>query len=78
MEEAASKSDRIIPVFHSYSGIPGGEAAVELDEETKKKVQRLVYLCAFVLEQGTALTTRSAGQVAPWARIKVSSCTPPR
>lgn len=71
MEEAASKSDRVIPVFHSYSGIPGGEAAAEVSEATKKKIQRLVYLCAFAIPQGTGLTTKSNGKVSPWATIVV-------
>lgn len=72
IEEAALNSAQIILVFHSYGGVPGGEAAAELSEAAKEKVQRLVYMCAFVIEQGTAVTTASKGQVAPWAALEAS------
>ncbi|WPB03967.1 uncharacterized protein RHO25_008611 [Cercospora beticola] len=68
LEQAAAESDTIVPVCHSYGGVVGGEAAVELSENAKNKVQRIVYLCAIVLEQGNSLTTRTNGQVASWAR----------
>ncbi|KAM3424973.1 hypothetical protein BST61_g6944 [Cercospora zeina] len=68
LEQAAAGSDQVIPVCHSYGGVVGGEAAAELSENAKTKVQRLVYLCAVVIPQGTAVTTRTNGRVAPWAR----------
>lgn len=71
LEQAASESEIVIPVLHSDAGAPGGEAAAELSDAAKRKVQRLVYLCAFVIERGTAVHTYSGGQVAPWAMNKV-------
>ncbi|GIZ42452.1 hypothetical protein CKM354_000572200 [Cercospora kikuchii] len=68
LEQAAAESDTIVPVCHSYGGVVGGEAAAELSEKAKTKVQRIVYLCAIVLQQGNSLTTRTNGQVASWAR----------
>lgn len=67
LEIAASQSTSIVPVFHSYAGIPGSEAVAELSEFAKKKVLRLIYLAAFIIPQGTALTTGSGGRTAPWA-----------
>lgn len=73
LEQAAAESDTIIPVCHSYGGVVGGEAAAELSENAKNKVQRIVYLCAIVVQQGNSLTTRTNGQVASWARHEVRS-----
>lgn len=56
LEKLASTSDRIIPVFHSYSGAPGGDAVAELSSAAKSKIERLVYL--------TAIAARPGGTVA--------------
>lgn len=68
LEGAASQSETIAPVFHSYSGLPGSDAVAELSEPARKKVLRLVYLASFALPQGTAFTPPSA-QMAPWASV---------
>ncbi|GIZ41149.1 hypothetical protein CKM354_000446400 [Cercospora kikuchii] len=52
LENLASTSDRIIPVFHSYSGAPGGDAVAELSSAAKSKIERLVYLTAIAAQPG--------------------------
>lgn len=69
LETAASQSSSIVPVFHSYAGIPGSEAVAELSESAKKKVLRLIYLAAILIPQGTALTTGSGGKTAAWSAV---------
>jgi hypothetical protein len=67
-ETAATDADRVIGVFHSYGGVPGSDAVAQLTDNTKAKISRLVYLAAFVIEQGTAIMTPTGGRPAPWAR----------
>ena len=67
VEEAASKHDNIALVFHSYGGVPGGEAAAQLSPTAASKVKHMIYLAAFVLRAGNAATTRSGGKTAPWS-----------
>lgn len=69
LETAASQSSSIVPVFHSYAGIPGSDAVAELSESAKEKVLRLVYLAAFIIPEGTALLTGSGGKTAPWVAL---------
>jgi pimeloyl-ACP methyl ester carboxylesterase len=69
-ESAAATADRIIGVFHSYGGVPGSEGVAELTTATRSKIVRLVYLAAFVIEQGTALYTPTGGRPAPWSRLE--------
>ncbi|CAK1358670.1 hypothetical protein CB0940_06751 [Cercospora beticola] len=52
LENLASTSDRIIPVFHSYSGAPGGDAVAEMSSAAKSKIERLVYLTAIAAQPG--------------------------
>ena len=71
IEAAAKTADAIVLLFHSYGGIPGSEAVAEVSEEAKKKIIHLVYLAAFLIDQGQALTTPSGGKTAPWSRKDV-------
>ncbi|PIA99510.1 hypothetical protein CB0940_02351 [Cercospora beticola] len=68
LERAAITSDKVIPVFHSYGGMPGGEAAAELSDHAKAKMHCLVYMCAFLVPAGKALLTDTNGAMAPFSR----------
>ncbi|KAK4539407.1 hypothetical protein LTR36_010970 [Oleoguttula mirabilis] len=61
LEAAAATSDAILPVFHSYAGVPGSEAVAALSNSAKAKIPRLVYLAAFVLEPGTNVLAADGG-----------------
>ncbi|KAK4504492.1 hypothetical protein PRZ48_005408 [Zasmidium cellare] len=65
---AASHSDTVIPVFHSYGGIPGSDAVADLSPAAKKKVLRLVFIGSFIFPAGTALLSLSGGKTAAWAQ----------
>ncbi|KAK8169812.1 Alpha/beta hydrolase fold-1 [Phyllosticta citrichinensis] len=67
-----------VVIFHSYSGLPGGEAMKGLDRTSRAQaglkgaVVRLVYLAAFFAETGMALIDYLGGQDLPWFDVQVS------
>lgn len=69
--KAAITSDKVIPVLHSYGGMPGGEAAAELSDHARGKIHCLVYVCAFLVPVGKALLTDTNGVMAPFSRVEV-------
>ncbi|KAH9828055.1 alpha/beta hydrolase [Teratosphaeria destructans] len=78
VEKAAETAESILPVFHSYAGVPGSEAAAELSQPARDKIVRLVYVMAFVIDQGTSLTDSLGGMLAPWAVHSGGVCSVPR
>ncbi|KAF2168582.1 hypothetical protein M409DRAFT_21332 [Zasmidium cellare ATCC 36951] len=68
LETAASHSPTIVPVFHSYGGIPGSDAAAELSEAAKNKVLRLIFIGSFIFPANTSLLSLSGGKTASWAQ----------
>lgn len=76
LEKLASTSDRIIPVFHSYSGAPGGDAVAELSSAAKSKVERLVYLTAIAAQPGGTVAGIPNGEGMN-IRVEVSIVHPP-
>lgn len=69
IEEVASTSDSIMPVLHSYAGVPGSEAVAELSQETAKKIKHIVYLAAFAIPAGEGLSTPSGGHLIPEVKL---------
>ncbi|KAK8430146.1 Alpha/beta hydrolase family-domain-containing protein [Phyllosticta citricarpa] len=65
-----------VVVFHSYSGLPGGEAVKNLDRSSRAQagqtgaVVRLVYLAAFFADPGMALIDYLGGQDLPWFEVQ--------
>jgi pimeloyl-ACP methyl ester carboxylesterase len=55
IEEAATASDSILPVFHSYGGVAGSGAVAQLSPYTAKKITRLVFLASFVVQCGSSV-----------------------
>ncbi|KAF2768947.1 alpha/beta-hydrolase [Teratosphaeria nubilosa] len=76
-KKAAETAESILPVFHSYAGVPGSEAAAELSKPARDKIVRLVYVMAFVIDQGTSLTDSLGGMLAPWAVQHGGVCSVP-
>lgn len=70
-----------IVVFHSYSGLPGGEAMEGLDRASREQaglmgaVVRLVYFAAFFAETGMASIDYLGSQDLPWFEVQVSRLT---
>jgi pimeloyl-ACP methyl ester carboxylesterase len=62
---AIDRSDEpTVVVAHSYGGIPTTEAATGAPQ-----VRHLVYLCAFMLDEGESLLGALQGQSPPWIAI---------
>lgn len=45
----------VVPVFHSYGGIPGSDALAILTPDQKSKIPRAVYISSFIVEKGSSL-----------------------
>lgn len=75
--ELAKNYERILPVFHSYAGIPGSEALAELPDAVRFKVVNVVYLAALVLPQGTSLTGPTRDRLSPWVITRHGFCAVP-
>lgn len=54
-EAAAQGATSIIPVLHSYGGIPGFEALATLTPEEKARILRVVCISAFIVPKGGSL-----------------------
>ena len=62
----------VVVVCHSYGGIPGGGAARGLSKEVRAAEGRkggvigIIYMCAFVVPEGSSLLVMMGGQHAPY------------
>lgn len=64
----------VVPVFHSYGGIPGSDALALLTPEQKTKITKAVYISSFVVKKGSSLA--GVQDEIPWySQTEVS--TPP-
>lgn len=55
VDAIAQGATSIIPVFHSYGGIPGFEALASLTPDQKRSITRVVCISAFVITRGNSL-----------------------
>ena len=68
----------VVLLTHSYSGGPGAMAAKGLSVTERRALGRrggiigLIYICAFIAEEGQSLLSASGGQFAPWVIQYVS------
>ena len=69
----------VILVVHSYGGVPGCQTVRGLEKSTLMKegqkggVVQVLFIAAFVLEQGQCVVEVLGGGLPPWARAEVSS-----
>jgi pimeloyl-ACP methyl ester carboxylesterase len=57
VDAIANGSDNVVPVFHSYGGIPGFEALATLTDEEKSKIPRVICISAFIVPKGDSLVS---------------------
>jgi alpha-beta hydrolase superfamily lysophospholipase len=57
LDAIAEGATSIVPVFHSYGGIPGFEALASLTPEQKLAISRVVCISAFVLRKGDSVVS---------------------
>lgn len=79
IEKLADEGKKVVVVAHSYGGIVCTNAVEHLDYAERQKkgkaggVIMLVYMCAFVLKQGTSLLQSIGGHYLPWTHVQVRS-----
>ncbi|KAK8199727.1 Alpha/beta hydrolase fold-1 [Phyllosticta capitalensis] len=82
VKEVVDSGRDAVVVFHSYSGLPGGEAMKGLDRSSRAQaglqgaVIRLVYLAAFFADPGMALIDYLGGQDLPWFDVQDKKVRP--
>lgn len=57
LDAIASGSESVVPIFHSYGGIPGFEALATLTDEEKSKIPKVVCISAFIVPKGDSLVS---------------------
>ncbi|RMZ67766.1 signal peptide protein [Pyrenophora seminiperda CCB06] len=75
LERLADDGKEIVLVVHSYGGMVGQNALVDLGYKQRKAAGKkggviiLVYLAAFVAPKGATIKTMLGGQFLPWMKI---------
>lgn len=79
IDAIAEGATSIVPVFHSYGGIPGFEALASLTPQQKLTIPRVVCISAFIIAKGQSLVSvqgsseRTNDQVKVW-KIRCKDC----
>lgn len=68
----AQGATSIVPVLHSYAGIPGFEGLATLTSEQKAKIARVVCISAFVIPKDNSLVTVQEPGDRSYVHIEVS------
>jgi len=72
LDAIASGSDSIVPILHSYGGIPGFEAIATLTDEEKSKITRVICISAFIIPKGESLVSVQKPDSRNYVEITVS------
>ena len=57
VDAIANGSDSIVPIFHSYGGIPGFDALATLTDEQKSKIPRVICISALIVPKDNSLVS---------------------
>jgi pimeloyl-ACP methyl ester carboxylesterase len=69
----------IVVVMHSYGGLPGSAAAKGYSKAERHKqgkdggIIQMIYIAAFIIDEGVSVTDTYGGEVAPWVTVHVTS-----
>jgi len=55
VDAIAQGAESVVPVLHSYAGIPGFEALATLTADEKAKIHRVVCISAFIIPKDNSL-----------------------
>ena len=79
LQELVDEGKEVLVISHSYGGVPACQAVRGLEKSLRVKVGqpggiiRIVFMAAFVIQEGESLWTFMNGQLPPpWARREVS------
>lgn len=75
VQQLLDQGKDVVLVMHSYGGAPGQQAAGNL-KESKGKLVRMAWVCAFAFLEGQSLIKMLGGNPLPWFKIKVSPDIP--
>lgn len=68
----ANGSESVVPIFHSYGGIPGFEALATLTQDQKSKIPRVICISAFIVPKGDSLVSVQKPDSRNYVEIDVS------
>jgi alpha-beta hydrolase superfamily lysophospholipase len=71
LDATAKGATSVIPVFHSYGGIPGFEALASLTPEQKLAISRVICISAFVLPKGDSVVGVQESSERTYVRVEV-------
>lgn len=71
LDAIAEGATSLIPVFHSYGGIPGFEALASLTPEQKLAISRVICISAFVLPKGDSVAGVQESSERTYVRMEV-------
>jgi alpha-beta hydrolase superfamily lysophospholipase len=72
LDAIAEGATSIVPVFHSYGGIPGFEALALITPKQKLVISRVVCVSAFILPKGDSLVSVQESSERAYVRVEVS------
>lgn len=75
-EAVAQGAVSIVPVLHSYAGIPGFEALATLTPAEKSKIPRVVCIAAFVIPKDNSLASVQDSEARTYVNIEVRPLRP--
>jgi hypothetical protein len=75
LDAIAEGATSIVPVFHSYGGIPGFEALASLTPQQKLAISRVVCISAFVLAKGDSVASVQESSERTYVRVEVRKQT---
>lgn len=71
IDAIAEGATSIIPVFHSYSGIPGFEALASLTPKQRLAISRVVCISAFIIAKGDSVVSVQESGERTYVRVEV-------
>ena len=71
IDAIAEGATSIVPVFHSYGGIPGFEALASLTPQQKLTISRVVCISAFILPKGNSVVSVQESSERTYVRVEV-------
>ena len=72
VDAIANGAESVVPIFHSYGGIPGFEALATLTDEEKSKIPRVICISAFIVPKGESLVSVQRADSRNYVEIDVS------
>jgi len=73
VDAIAQGAASIVPIVHSYGGVPSFEALATLSADEKERIARVICVSAFVIPKGTSLASEQEADKRLPAEVDVSA-----